>query len=153
MWKSSFLFVKLLYANTHKHTQYVTSFLNTNLPSLAWYGKSIIFNVRCVVSRHQHVHISWWLITKKADNTLIVLFFFLIVLFSLSFFSRYKEIAGSLENAVSEGLAVAPGILYLGCQAKNNINTSHYTNSSLSLYVQPAAHSTWRSLRCCGPVL
>lgn len=79
---------------------------------------------------------------KRADNTLIVLFFFLIALFSLSFFSRYKEIAGSLENALSEGLAVAPGILYLGCQAKNHVNTSHYTNSSLSVYVQPAAHST-----------
>lgn len=76
---------------------------------------------------------------KRADNTLIVLFFFLIALFSLSFFSRYKEIAGSLENALSEGLAVAPGILYLACQAKNHI-ILHIIQIRLSLFMSSWQH-------------
>ena len=43
---------------------------------------------------------------KWADNTLIVLSFHSVC---LSLFFRYKEIAGNLENTISDGLKGAPG--------------------------------------------
>lgn len=97
------------YANTHKHTvRDLISQHESSQFSLVWK----VYNFQRTPCRFTSSACAYQLgQEKKADNTLIVLLFFLIVLFSLAFFSRYKEIAGSLENAVSEGLAVAPGIL------------------------------------------
>lgn len=67
----------------------------------------------------------------------------LIFRLSLSYFSRYKEIAGRLEAAFSEGLAVAAGSVF-------HLQVSEVLWSCLAkcwsdkVYVPPLAHRLWK---------
>lgn len=79
----------------------------------------------------------------KADKALICFVVVLIFRLSLSYFSRYKEIAGRLEAAFSEGLAVAAGSVF-------HLQVSEVLWSCLAkcwsdkVYVPPLAHRLWK---------
>ncbi len=87
---------------------------------------------------------------NQADNTLIVLSF---PALCVSLFFRYKDIAGSLENAISDGLEAA-----LGRKLSLIMNIRVYqtllpaVTVYLPVHVQLAVHTTCRCLRFCGPV-
>lgn len=80
---------------------------------------------------------------KKADKALISFIVVLNCRLSLSHFSRYKEIAGRLEAAFSEGLAVAAGSAF-------HLQVSEVLWSCLAkcwsdkVYVPPLAHRLWK---------
>lgn len=113
----------------HKHTHTVNIgacvLISQHKPAqFSFSGKSQISNAHSVVSHHEHVHIR-----AGARNKMITHWLFCRSpsLCVSACFSRYKEIAGSLENAISDGLEAAPG---------RNLFSDRNTSLYLILYLQ-----------------